>query len=97
MPGEAMKGSGAPDKILTYRYVKPWVHWFPNEKDPLTDTFRIARGLRGYAHRARSRTTSGKETWQSLTRPQPLSGLGGFLEPWAPDLQHFQAQPLAPA
>jgi hypothetical protein len=42
MPGEATKGSGAPDKILTYRYVKSWVQWFLNEEDPLTDPFRIA-------------------------------------------------------
>jgi hypothetical protein len=32
--GEATKGSGAPDEILTYRYVKPQVQWFLNEKDP---------------------------------------------------------------
>jgi hypothetical protein len=37
--------SKQPDEILTYRYVKPWVHWFPTEEDPLTDPFRIARGL----------------------------------------------------
>ena len=41
-PGEAMKGSGAPDEILTYRYVKPRVQWFLNEEDPLIDPFRIA-------------------------------------------------------
>ena len=49
MPGEAMKGSGAPDEILTYMYVKPRVQWFPNKEDPPIDPFRIAQGLRGYA------------------------------------------------
>jgi hypothetical protein len=44
-PGEAMKGSRALDEILTYRYVKPQVQWFPNKEHPLTDPFRIARGL----------------------------------------------------
>ena len=34
------------DEILTYRYVKHRVKWFPNEEDPPTDPFRIARGLR---------------------------------------------------
>jgi hypothetical protein len=43
--GEATKGSGAPDEILTYRYVKPRVQWFSKEEDPPTDPFRIARGL----------------------------------------------------
>ena len=55
------------DEILTYMYVKPQVQWFPNEEDPPIDPFRIARGLRGYAHRARSRAHSGKDTWLSLT------------------------------
>jgi hypothetical protein len=32
-----MKDSGAPDEILTYSYAKPWVQWFPNKEDPLTD------------------------------------------------------------
>jgi hypothetical protein len=50
------------DEILTYRYVKPRVQWFPNEVEPPTDPFRIARGLEGYAHRARSRAPSSKET-----------------------------------
>jgi hypothetical protein len=45
MPSEATKGSWALDKILTYRYVKPWVQWFPNEEDPLTDPSGMARGL----------------------------------------------------
>jgi hypothetical protein len=67
-----MKGSGAPEEILTYGYVKPRVQWFLTEEDPLTDTFRIARGLRSYAHQARSCAPSGKETWPSLTWPQPL-------------------------
>jgi hypothetical protein len=44
MPGEATKGSGAPNEILTYRYVKPQVQWFPNEEDPPTDPSRIAQG-----------------------------------------------------
>jgi hypothetical protein len=35
----------------------------------MTDSFRIARGLRGYAHRARLRTPSSKETRPSLTWP----------------------------
>jgi hypothetical protein len=25
MPGEATKGSGPLDEILTYRYIKPWI------------------------------------------------------------------------
>jgi hypothetical protein len=40
-----VKGSGAHDEILTYMYVKPQVHWIPNEEDPPTDPFRIDRGL----------------------------------------------------
>jgi hypothetical protein len=67
-PGEGMKGSRAPDKILTYRYVKPQVQWFPNEADPSTDPFRIARGLGDYAHQAHS--PSCKKIWLSLTRSQ---------------------------
>jgi hypothetical protein len=43
--GEAVKGSGAHDEILTYMYVKPQVHWISNEEDPPTDPFRIDRGL----------------------------------------------------
>ena len=56
------------DEILTYKYVKPRVQWFLNEEGPLTDPFRMAQGLEGYAHRARSRAPSGKEIWPSLTR-----------------------------
>jgi hypothetical protein len=70
MPSEATKGSGAPDEILTYKYVKSWVQRFPNKEDPPTDPFRIARGLGGYAYQARSRAPSSKETRRSLTRPQ---------------------------
>jgi hypothetical protein len=36
-PDEAIEGLGAPKGILTYRYVKPQAHWFPNKEDPLTD------------------------------------------------------------
>ena len=42
----------------------------PERRRPPTDPFRIARGLRGYAHRARSRAPSGKEIQPSLTRLQ---------------------------
>jgi len=73
-----MKGSGAPNEIPTYGYVKPCVKWFPIEEDPLTDPFRIARGLEGYAHRARSRAPSSKETWPSLTWPRPPPGARGL-------------------
>ena len=54
MLGEASKGSGAPDEILTYGYVKPQVQWFPNEEDPPINPSRIAWGLEGYTHRVRS-------------------------------------------
>jgi hypothetical protein len=54
MLGEDIKGSGAPDTILTYRYVKPQIQWFPNEEDPLTDHFGITQGFESYANRARS-------------------------------------------
>jgi hypothetical protein len=77
-PSEATKGSGAPDEILTYMYIKPQVHWFPNEEDPMTDPFRIVQGLGGYAHRARSRAPSDKEIRPSLTRPQPLPRAQGL-------------------
>ena len=33
------------DEMLTYEYVKPQIQWSPTEEDPLTDPFRIARGL----------------------------------------------------
>ena len=69
MPGEATKGSGAPDEILTYGYVKPRLQRFMNEEDPLTDPLRNTWGLGGYAHRACLRTPSNKETRLSLTRP----------------------------
>jgi hypothetical protein len=36
---------GLPNEIITYKYVKSRIQWFPNEKDPLTDPSRIARGL----------------------------------------------------
>jgi hypothetical protein len=62
-----MGSSKMADEILTYGYVKSRVQWFPNEEDPLTDPFRITRGLRGYAHRARSRAPSDKEIRSSLT------------------------------
>ena len=71
MSGEATKGSGAPDEILTYRYVKPWVQWFPNEEDHPIDPFRIVRGLEGYVHRACSRAPSNKETQPIFTWPRP--------------------------
>jgi len=38
------------DEILTYRYVKPRVQWFLNEESSLTDPFRIAQELEGYAY-----------------------------------------------
>ena len=78
-------------------YVKPWVQWFPKEEDPPTDPFRIARGLRGYAHWTRTCAPFGKETRLSLTQPQLCLGLEGFLEPWAPNLWHDQAWSLDPA
>ena len=78
MLGEDMKGSGAPDKILTYGYVKPWVQRFPNEEDPLTDPSRIARGLRGYTHRVCSHAPSREETLMSLTTPRPPLGARGL-------------------
>jgi hypothetical protein len=77
------------DKILAYSHVKPRVQQFLNEEDSLTDSFRIAQGLEGYAHLARSRAPSGKKIPPSLTRPQ--------LPPWAPNLRHLEARPLAPA
>jgi hypothetical protein len=43
-----------------------------------TDPFRIARGLRGYAHRARSCAPSSKEILPSLTRPQLLPRARGL-------------------
>jgi hypothetical protein len=61
MPSETTKGSGAPDDILTYGYVKPQVQWFPNDEDPLTDPSRITRELRGYAHRVRLHAPSEKK------------------------------------
>jgi hypothetical protein len=60
------RARGAPEKILTYGYVKPQVQWFSNEEDPPTNPFRITRGIEGYAHRACSRAPSGKETRPSL-------------------------------
>jgi len=71
-------GKKTSDEILTYKYVKPRVQWFPNEEDPLTYPFRITRGLRGYAHRARSRAPSGKDFRLSLTRPQHPPGARGL-------------------
>jgi hypothetical protein len=62
MPSEATKGLGAPNEILTYGYVKPQVQWFSIEEDPLTDPFRVAWGLGGYAHRARLHAPYGKKT-----------------------------------
>jgi hypothetical protein len=66
-PGEATKGSGAPNEILTYRYVKPRVQWFSNKGDPPDRPFQDRPGLGGYAHQARSHATSSKEIWSSLT------------------------------
>ena len=39
MPSEPTKGSGAPDEILTYGYVKPRDQGFSTERPP-TDSFR---------------------------------------------------------
>jgi hypothetical protein len=68
-----------------------------NEEDLLTDPFRIARGLMGYALRARSCAPSSKETRPSLTRPQPP--LGAQELPWALGSRSMAppgpAQPLA--
>jgi hypothetical protein len=50
-------------------------------RDPLTDPFRIARGLRGYTHWVRSRAPSGLE---------------GLPEPQAPDRQEFGPDPWLP-
>jgi hypothetical protein len=60
-PSKATKGSGAPDEILTYGYVKPWDQWFSTEETP-TDPSRIARELGGYTHRVRSLIASDEET-----------------------------------
>ena len=77
-PSEAMKGSGAPDEILTYGYVKPQVQWFPNKEDPPTDPSRFARGLGGYTHQVRSRAPSKEETLPSLTTLRPPLGARGL-------------------
>jgi hypothetical protein len=69
----------------------------PDQRRPPTNPIRITRGLEGYAHRARSRAPSGKETQPSLTWPRPPLGLVGLPEPRAPNLRRILARPLAPA
>jgi hypothetical protein len=56
-----------PVEILTYGYVKPQTQWFSIVKRTPVDPSWIAWGLRGYAHRARSRAPSGEGVWPSLT------------------------------
>jgi hypothetical protein len=80
-PSEATKGSGAPDEILTYGYVKPRVQWFPNNEDPLTDPSRITRELGGYVHRVRLRAPSEKKPGRAWLHHDLRLGLGGLPEP----------------
>jgi hypothetical protein len=44
---EATKGSGAPNKILTYGYVKPRVQWLLNEEEPPNRPLKDRLGPRG--------------------------------------------------
>jgi hypothetical protein len=95
---EATKGSRAPNKIITYGYVKPWDQWFPSEENPLTDPSRIARKLGGYTHRVRSRVPSGEEALLSLTTPRPPLGARGLARALRlPIYSNTPARPLVPA
>jgi hypothetical protein len=80
-----MNGSGAPNKILTYGYVKPRIQWFPNEEDPRPNPLGSPGGS-GTIPLGYARTPSGEETLPSMTTPRPpLGGLGARLSPEAPD------------
>jgi hypothetical protein len=95
---EVTKGSGAPDEILTYGYVKPRVQWFLNEEDPPTDPSKIAQGLRGYTHSVRSRAPSGEETLPSLTTSRPPLGARGLVRALRLSIYaNTSGRPLAPA
>jgi hypothetical protein len=86
------------DEILTYRYVKPWVHWFPNKEDPPRPTpSGSPRGSGAMSNGHARAHPLAKRSSQAWLNCSLRLGLGGLPEPWAPDLRHLQARPLAPA